>query len=209
MINDDRCFLSIAEAARRIASHDLSPVELTEALPGADRDAMIRSSTPISADARSWRARRRKQAEAAIMAGNYREGPLHGIPFGAEGHLLHRRHPYHRPFARLAPISCRTDATTVRKLEDAGGVLLGKLATHEFAHGGPSFDLPWPPARNPWNREHFTGGSSSGSGAGGRGRAADGRAGLGHRRVDPQPGGAVRAGRAEADLRPGQPRRRL
>ena len=42
---------------------------------------------------------------------------------------------------------------------------MGKLATHEFAHGGPSFDLPWPPARNPWNTAHFTGGSSSGSGA--------------------------------------------
>src|SRR5262249_42568731 len=40
-----------------------------------------------------------------------------------------------------------------------------KLATHEFATGGPSFDLPWPPARNPWNTDHFTGGSSSGSGA--------------------------------------------
>jgi aspartyl-tRNA(Asn)/glutamyl-tRNA(Gln) amidotransferase subunit A len=38
--------------------------------------------------------------------------------------------------------------------------------THEFAIGGPSFDLPWPPARNPWNRDHFCGGSSSGSGAG-------------------------------------------
>ncbi len=47
----------------------------------------------------------------------------------------------------------------------AAAVLLGKLSTHEFAHGGPSFDLPWPAARNPWNREHFTGGSSSGSGA--------------------------------------------
>ena len=44
-------------------------------------------------------------------------------------------------------------------------MLLGKLSTHEFAHGGPSFDLPWPPARNPWNRDYFTGGSSSGSGA--------------------------------------------
>ena len=44
-------------------------------------------------------------------------------------------------------------------------MLLGKLSTHEFAHGGPSFDLPWPPARNPWHLEHFTGGSSSGSGA--------------------------------------------
>jgi aspartyl-tRNA(Asn)/glutamyl-tRNA(Gln) amidotransferase subunit A len=59
----------------------------------------------------------------------------------------------------------REDATTVRRLYDAGAVLLGKLATHEMAHAGPSFDLPWPPARNPWNLERFTGGSSSGSGA--------------------------------------------
>ena len=44
-------------------------------------------------------------------------------------------------------------------------MLLGKLATHEMAHAGPSFDLPWPPARNPWNLAHFTGGSSTGSGA--------------------------------------------
>ena len=54
---------------------------------------------------------------------------------------------------------------TVKKWAEAGTVLLGKLATHEFAFGGPSFDLPWPPARNPWNREHFTAGSSSGTGA--------------------------------------------
>jgi aspartyl-tRNA(Asn)/glutamyl-tRNA(Gln) amidotransferase subunit A len=57
------------------------------------------------------------------------------------------------------------DATAVARLRAAGAVLMGKLATHEFAHGGPSFDLPWPPARNPWNTGHFTGGSSSGSGA--------------------------------------------
>ncbi len=57
------------------------------------------------------------------------------------------------------------DAATTSKLREAGAILLGKLVTHEFAHGGPSFDLPWPPARNPWNLAHFTGGSSSGSGA--------------------------------------------
>jgi aspartyl-tRNA(Asn)/glutamyl-tRNA(Gln) amidotransferase subunit A len=44
-------------------------------------------------------------------------------------------------------------------------VLIGQLATHEFAFGGPSFDLPFPPARNPWNPAHGPGGSSSGSGA--------------------------------------------
>jgi aspartyl-tRNA(Asn)/glutamyl-tRNA(Gln) amidotransferase subunit A len=44
-------------------------------------------------------------------------------------------------------------------------VLIGKTTTHEFADGGPSFDLPQPPARNPWNTDHFTAGSSSGTGA--------------------------------------------
>ena len=42
--------------------------------------------------------------------------------------------------------------------------MMGKLSTHEFAIGGPSFDLPWPPAVNPWGGKHFPGGSSSGSG---------------------------------------------
>src|SRR6202035_3112604 len=60
----------------------------------------------------------------------------------------------------------RRHAVVTERLEAAGGVLLGKLSTHECAIGGPSFDLPWPPARNPWNRDHFCGGSSSGSGAG-------------------------------------------
>ena len=53
----------------------------------------------------------------------------------------------------------------MRRLHAAGAVMLGKLATHEFAIGGPAFDLPWPPARNPWDTRRFTGGSSSGSGA--------------------------------------------
>jgi aspartyl-tRNA(Asn)/glutamyl-tRNA(Gln) amidotransferase subunit A len=59
----------------------------------------------------------------------------------------------------------KRDATVYRKLRENGAILLGKTATHEFAHGGPSFDLPWPPARNPWSTERFTGGSSSGSAA--------------------------------------------
>jgi aspartyl-tRNA(Asn)/glutamyl-tRNA(Gln) amidotransferase subunit A len=57
------------------------------------------------------------------------------------------------------------DATTTALLNKAGTVLLGKLAMHEFAFGVPGFDTPFPPARNPWDLEHVTGGSSSGSGA--------------------------------------------
>ena len=57
------------------------------------------------------------------------------------------------------------DSTPVRRLRDAGAIILGKLATHEFAIGAPSPDLPFPAARNPWDLAHIPGGSSSGSGA--------------------------------------------
>ncbi len=57
------------------------------------------------------------------------------------------------------------DSVVAAKLAAGGGVLLGKLSTHEFAIGGPSHDLPFPPATNPWNPDHIPAGSSSGSGA--------------------------------------------
>jgi aspartyl-tRNA(Asn)/glutamyl-tRNA(Gln) amidotransferase subunit A len=57
-----------------------------------------------------------------------------------------------------------SNAPVTARLVAAGGIMMGKLATHEFAIGGPSFDLPWPPAVNPWGGSHFPGGSSSGSG---------------------------------------------
>jgi aspartyl-tRNA(Asn)/glutamyl-tRNA(Gln) amidotransferase subunit A len=60
------------------------------------------------------------------------------------------------------------DAVCVARLRGAHAIVLGKLSTHEFAIGGPSFDLPWPPACNPWNPDHHPGGSSSRSGSGWR-----------------------------------------
>src|SRR5260370_24319336 len=98
------------------------------------------------------------------MAGHY-HGPMHGIPFGLRDVYAPagiRTTGHSRICLDTVPSA---DARTVRKLYEAGAVLTGKLGTHEVGHGGPSVALPWPPARNPWNREHFTGGSSSGSGA--------------------------------------------
>ena len=66
---------------------------------------------------------------------------------------------------RLDHVATR-DAAAVAALRRAGAIILAKTATHEFAIGGPAFDLPFPPARNPWNRDHHPGGSSSGSAAG-------------------------------------------
>jgi Asp-tRNA(Asn)/Glu-tRNA(Gln) amidotransferase A subunit family amidase len=105
-----------------------------------------------------------KASEARMMAGA-RIGPLDGIPIAHKDIYETagiRTTAHSRLLADHVPAR---DATIVRKLADAGTIMLGKLGTHEFAWGGPSFDLPWPPVRNPWNPEHFTGGSSSGTGA--------------------------------------------
>jgi aspartyl-tRNA(Asn)/glutamyl-tRNA(Gln) amidotransferase subunit A len=157
-------FLTIAEAATLIERRALSPVELTRAF--LDRiaaiDPQVNAYLLVTAEAALDEAR---AAEAEIMAGNYR-GAMHGIPFALKDIYCTagiRTTSHSRTRANYVP---DFDATAVAKLRQAGAVLLGKLTTHEFAHGGPSFDLPWPPARNPWNRERFTGGSSSGSGAG-------------------------------------------
>jgi len=155
--------LSIAELSRDIAARRLSPVELADALIGRidTYDGQIHAFITRTFD---LARRQAAEAEAEIAAGRYR-GPLHGVPFALKDiydtrGILTSGHS--RVFIDRVPSE---DATTTRKLYDAGAVLLGKLATHEMAHAGPSFDLPWPPARNPWNLERFTGGSSSGSGA--------------------------------------------
>jgi aspartyl-tRNA(Asn)/glutamyl-tRNA(Gln) amidotransferase subunit A len=156
-------FMTIAEAARRIEKKELSPVELTQAL--------VRRAEALDPQLDAYllpifdRAMDQARAAERELTGGGRRGPLHGIPFGLKDIYATagiRTTGHSRTCIDTVP---DFDATTVRKLYDAGAILTGKLATHEFAHGGPSFDLPWPPARNPWNRDHFTGGSSSGSGA--------------------------------------------
>jgi aspartyl-tRNA(Asn)/glutamyl-tRNA(Gln) amidotransferase subunit A len=156
-------YLTIAEAARLIEKRELSPVELIDSRLDriARLDGRLHSFIRVLADA----ARREARAtEVEIAAGKYR-GPLHGIPIGLKdiyetagvattGHSKVMQD--HVP---------QKDAFSVQRLREAGAIVVGKLATHEFAFGGPSFDLPWPPARNPWDLRRFTGGSSSGTGA--------------------------------------------
>ena len=156
-------YLTIAEAARLIATKELSPVELVDSrLARIEKlDGRLNSFIRVLADEARRDAR---AAEKEIVGGRVR-GPLHGIPIGLKdiyetagvattGHS--------KVMQDHVPL---TDAYSVTKLRQAGAIVMGKLATHEFALGGPSFDLPWPPARNPWNTGHFTGGSSSGTGA--------------------------------------------
>ena len=155
---------TIAEAARQIAAKQLSPVELTRAclarihaLDGELHAFVHLSEERALADARA--------AERAIMAGGP-SGPLHGIPIGLKDIVDTKGIPTTCGSKFLQDNIPDTDAACAEKLAAAGTVLVGKLTTHEFADGGPSFDLPAPPARNPWNTDHFTAGSSSGTGAG-------------------------------------------
>jgi aspartyl-tRNA(Asn)/glutamyl-tRNA(Gln) amidotransferase subunit A len=155
--------LTIAEAARRIAAKQLSPVELAKTQLGRIHrlDPQLNAFLLVTEERALTDA---KAAEARQMAGALR-GRLDGIPI-AHKDIYNtagiRTTAHSKQLEHNVPTR---DAHTVSKWADAGTVMLGKLATHEFAFGGPSFDLPWPPARNPWNRDHFTAGSSSGTGA--------------------------------------------
>jgi len=157
-------WLSAAEAAEAIRARKLSPVELTQAL--LDRierlDPKLHVFIRLDRDAALEAAR---GAEAEIAAGRPR-GPLHGVPVGIKDIIDVAGLPTTCHSKILIDNIAAADAVCVSRLRGAGAIVLGKLSTHEFAIGGPSFDLPWPPARNPWNTAHHPGGSSSGSGSG-------------------------------------------
>ncbi len=156
-------FLSIAECARLIEARELSPVELTQAFLARieELNPVLNAFITVTAEQAMDRAR---AAEAEVMGSGPR-GPLHGVPYALKdiydtGGIRTTGHS-----ALLADRVPEADSACAARLAAAGGVLLGKLATHEFATGGPAFDLPWPPARNPWLLDRFPGGSSSGAGA--------------------------------------------
>lgn len=146
-------YLTIHEAQQLIRERKLSPVELTQAVLEriAAVDGKLHAYINLMADGAMTAAR---TAEAEIAKGNWR-GPMHGIPFAVKDQLDVEGAP-----ARVRQFTQGVgDATPVRKLRDAGAVLMGKL--HMSSMPGEPLPLP----RNPWNTDHITGGSSTGSGA--------------------------------------------
>ena len=155
--------LSIAEAARRLRDGSVTSLALTEdALARiAAIDGALDSFITVTAE----RARADAGAADADFARGVDKGPMQGVPHALKDiyDTAGIRTTCHSKLrAEHVPTA---DSVVAAKFAAQGAVLLGKLATHEFAIGGPSFDLPFPPARNPWNPEHIPGGSSSGSAA--------------------------------------------
>ena len=163
MADPDLCYLSIAELAALMRARTVSPVEVTEAhLARIERlnPTLNAFVTVMAAEARE--AARR--AEAEIAAGHWR-GPLHGVPIGVKDifDTAGVRTTQGSSFYRDNVPS--QDAESVRRLKEAGAVLIGKCNTHEFAAGSTT-NNPWYGAtRNPWALDRAPGGSSGGSGA--------------------------------------------
>jgi aspartyl-tRNA(Asn)/glutamyl-tRNA(Gln) amidotransferase subunit A len=160
-LDTDLHFLTIAQLSWMIRARSISPVELTQACIARVKalDGQLNSFILLLEEQALTEARR---AEAEIAAGRWK-GPLHGIPIGLKDIYNTAGIATTGHSALLQNHVPAEDATSVKLLRSAGAVILGKLSAWEFAIGGSSFDLPWPPARNPWNTGLDPSGSSSGS----------------------------------------------
>jgi aspartyl-tRNA(Asn)/glutamyl-tRNA(Gln) amidotransferase subunit A len=149
--------LTITEASDLLRRRAISAVELTEATL-----QRLEATEPIVhayALVLAERARRSAyHADRELAQGRWR-GPLHGIPVGVKDICSMRDLPNEAGSRVLAGFVPGYDATVVRRLDDAGAVIVGKTVAHEFAYG-----VNTPPTRTPWNLECYPGGSSAGSG---------------------------------------------
>src|SRR2546423_4717222 len=176
-LSDDVLYLPVTELSRRIRRKRLSPVQLTESYLERSRKFGGR----LNAYATLTPELALKQAHAAekeIAAGKYR-GPLHGIPYAAKDLLAVKGYPTTWGAKPYEKQTLDYDATVIRKLQDAGAVLIGKAAMIELA-GGLGYRYASASAsgaaRNPWNEDYWTCGSSSGS----AGVVVSGVGGVGH-----------------------------
>jgi aspartyl-tRNA(Asn)/glutamyl-tRNA(Gln) amidotransferase subunit A len=162
----DLADLSLAEAAAAMAAGSLTARDLTQAALAriSARNDRLHAVTHLNPDALAEADR----ADDMRAAGN--GGPLCGIPFLVKDLIDVAGLPATSGSAVLAGRIAPTDADAVARLRAQGAVVLGKVATYEFAMVGPDLTLPDPPARNPWELAHITGGSSSGSAAAVAGR---------------------------------------
>ena len=147
--------LTVSEAAEQIRQGSLSPVDLAQSL--LDRidalDPALKAWVTIDREEVLSIARQREQE----LSSSGPKGPIHGVPVGLKDIFYTegmKTTACSRIYADFVP---DYDATTVARIKEAGGIILGKAVTTEFATGDPS------PTINPWNAAHTPGGSSSGS----------------------------------------------
>ena len=176
--------LTIAEAGRRLRDGRLTSLELTQAHLAriAAREPELHAFFQVTADRALTAA---KRADDDLRSG-VDLGPMHGIPIGIKDMIDVEGVPTTAGSAARRNAVADKDAAVVGRLVECGAIVIGKLATYEWATVGPSTDTLFPPTRNPCNPQHITGGSSSGA-------AAAVAAGLIRTAVGTDTGGSVRS----------------
>jgi len=166
MLGDDVLYMTVEELGPQIRARKISPVELAESYL-ARLEKLGPKVGAVATLTRELALEQARAAEREIAAGKYR-GPLHGVPYGAKDLLATRGIPTTWGAPPFKDRVFDFDATVVRKLREAGAVLLAKLAMIELAGGGgynsAAASLQGP-SRCPYNLDHWAGGSSSGPGA--------------------------------------------
>ena len=160
----DVLYAGVGALAARLREGALSPVDLVEASLARAAEDRLGCFVTVTAERARTQAR---DAAAELAAGRWR-GPLHGVPVGLKDVFDTRGV---RTTFGAAPFKDRVpdrDATLVRRLADAGAIVVGKLSTIELA-GGLGYTTPAAsltgPCRTPWDPSRWAGGSSGGPAA--------------------------------------------
>ena len=161
--SQDLADLSLKKASEMLRSKAASPVELTQACLKRIKsyNGPLNAFIAVTEDQALQAAR---EAEAEQRRGKWR-GPLHGIPIALKDNIDTagiRTTGASEVFKDRIPSE---DAEVVRRLKNAGAILLGKTNLHEFAYGGTSSITYFKPVHNPWALDRIPGGSSGGSAA--------------------------------------------
>src|SRR5580704_2774081 len=156
-------FASIEALSTLLAKKQVSPVELTKLyLSRIERlNPKLNAFLTVASESALAEA---QSAERELIRGK-RRGALHGIPVALKDNISTRNLRTTMGSAILRDFVPREDATVVRKLRQAGAILIGKTNLHEFAYGVTSENPHYGAVRNPWNTDRITGGSSGGSAA--------------------------------------------
>lgn len=158
-------YLTITDAAAALRAGETTSTELVRAaIDVADRCDSEVGSFIVRYQESSLAA---AQAADEKLAAGDPVGPLHGIPLGIKDIISTAEGTSTAQSLVLDPQwgIDQGDAVVVSRLRAAGGIVMGKLTTMEFACGLPDFERPFPIPRNPWSLDHWAGGSSSGSGS--------------------------------------------